>query len=180
MRRRLQGVLGLPLKIGASCTFADSVTSATEHSLPVTMDHPSDAAMHAFWQITELSDAIERRLAARDWQPLQYTGTADQLSKKGRRYILCTAWHRICEVLNGIEDEERLSSHARLLQRVCLGSAKYFVGLVFHHFCRRQATRPIQIQCGGGSMERLRQIRERQHARTPRSIDRPWEREARA
>ena len=31
----------------------------------VVMDHPPDAAMHAFWQITELSDAIERRLAAR-------------------------------------------------------------------------------------------------------------------
>jgi hypothetical protein len=37
---------------------------------------------------------------------------ADQLSKKGRRYILCTAWQRIFEVLDvleGIEDEERLN-----------------------------------------------------------------------
>ena len=104
--------------------------------------------MHAFWQVTELSDAIERRLAARDWQPLQYkgstsTGTADQMSKKGRRYILCRAWHRICEVLNGIEDEERLSSLARLLLRVCLGSAKYFVGLVFHHFCEHAVVKQL-------------------------------------
>ena len=61
----------------------------------------------------------------------------DQLLKKGRRYILCMAWQRICEVLDGIEDEEQLSSHTRLLLRVCLGSAKHFVGLVFHHFCER-------------------------------------------
>ena len=57
--------------------------------------------------------------------------TADQLSKNGRRYILSTAWQRICEVLDGIEDEEQLSSHARLLLRVCLGSAKHFVRVYF-------------------------------------------------
>jgi hypothetical protein len=104
------------------------------------MDHPSGAAMRAFWQITELSGAMERRLAARGWQPLVYTGststgTVDQLSKKGRSHILGTAWPRICVVLEGIEDEECLSSHARLLLRVCLGSANHFVGLIFHHFC---------------------------------------------
>jgi hypothetical protein len=71
------------------------------------------------------------------------TGTADQLSKKGRRYILCTAWHRICEVLDGIEDEERLSSHARLLLRVCMGSAKHFVRLVFHHFCEQSVVKQL-------------------------------------
>ena len=62
-------------------------------------------------------------------------GTVDQLSKNGQRYILSTAWQRICEVLDGIEDEEQLSSHAPLLLRVCLGSVKHFVSLVFHHFC---------------------------------------------
>jgi len=115
------------------------------------MDHPSGAAMRAFWQITELSDAIERRLAARGWQPLQYTGptstaTADQLSKKGRDYILRTARCRICAVLEGIEEEERLSSHARLLLRACLGSAKHFVGLVFHHFCEHSVVERL-VEC---------------------------------
>ena len=109
--------------------------------------------MHAFWQITDLSDAIERRLAARGWQPLQYmgsrsTGTVDQLSKKGQRYTLRAALQRICEVLDGIEDEEQLSSHTRLLLRVCLGSAKHFVGLVFHHFCERSVVdRLVQTKC---------------------------------
>jgi hypothetical protein len=35
LRRRLHGVLGLPLKMGASCALSDSVTSVTEYSLPV-------------------------------------------------------------------------------------------------------------------------------------------------
>src|SRR5271154_496930 len=35
LRRRLQGVLGLPLKMGASCALSDSVTSVTEYSLSV-------------------------------------------------------------------------------------------------------------------------------------------------
>ena len=101
------------------------------------MDHPLDAAMQAFWQIHQLSDLIERRLAARNWQPLQYTrseGTTALLSKNGRKCLLSTVWSRLCVVLDDIEIEERLSSHSRLLLRVCLGNANHFVGLIHHHF----------------------------------------------
>jgi len=99
-------------------------------------------------------------------------GTVDQLSKNGQRYILSTAWPRICEVLDGFEDEEQLSSHVWLLLRVCLGSARHFVSLVFHHFCEHAIVdHLIQYKYNAvedpGSMERLRQIRERQHVRTP-------------
>ena len=78
----------------------------------------------------------------------------DQLSKKVRREILRTAWQRICEVLDGIEDKERLSSHARLLLRVCLGSAKHFVGLVFHHFCERSVVDRL-VRCKHHAVEDL-------------------------
>ena len=104
------------------------------------MDHPPDAALQPFWQIHELSDAIERRLVARGWQPLRYTGsegTAALLSKNGRKYLLSTVWSRVCMVLDDIEIEKQLSSHSRLLLRVCLGSANHFVGLVLHHFYER-------------------------------------------
>jgi len=33
------------------------------------MDRPPGTAMRAFWQITELSNAIKRRLVARGWLP---------------------------------------------------------------------------------------------------------------
>jgi len=40
-------------------------------------------------------------------------------------------------VLHGIEDQEGLSSHSRLLLRVCLGHAQHFVGIVLQHFYER-------------------------------------------
>jgi hypothetical protein len=57
-------------------------------------------------------------------------------------------------VLEGIEDEERLSSHARLLLRVCLGSAKHFVSLVFHHFCEHSVVEQL-VQCKHNAAEDL-------------------------
>lgn len=66
------------------------------------INHPPDAAMQAFWQIHG-SDAIERRLPARDWQPMQYAESEDatkELSENGRRYLLSTPWLRVCDVLD--------------------------------------------------------------------------------
>jgi len=52
------------------------------------MDHCHDAAMQVFEQVWhELRDAIERRLAARGWEPLQYISVddvGDALPRKGR------------------------------------------------------------------------------------------------
>ena len=79
--------------------------------------------MQVFEQVHELSDAIERRLAARGWEPLQDISVGDvgdALPRKGRRRLLSTVWPKVCVVLDGIEAQEDLSSHSQLLVRVCL------------------------------------------------------------
>lgn len=104
------------------------------------MDDRADAAMQVFGQIHELSDAIQRRIVARSWEPLcgHISGDAkNMISKKGRQFLLAAAWPMVCEVLNNIEDQEELSSHSRMLLRVCLGHAQHFVGIILHHFYER-------------------------------------------
>ena len=96
--------------------------------------------MQVFEQVHELSDAIERRLAARGWEPLQDISVGDvgdALPRKGRRRLLSTVWPKVCVVLDGIEAQEDLSSHSRLLVRVCLCNPKHFISIVLHHFYER-------------------------------------------
>lgn len=97
-----------------------------------------DSALQVFGQVHELSDAIERRLAARRWVPLALEDVGGKkLSNFVRRQLQDLVRPRVCTVLDGIEEQENLSSHSRLLVRICLSKPQHFIGIVLHHFYER-------------------------------------------
>jgi hypothetical protein len=109
------------------------------------MDHRIDAATQVFGQVWELSDALQKRIRERGWEPLDYTAMEQYggIPKQARRRLLAEGWPRVCAILENIEEEERLSSHSRLLVHVCLGHAQHFVRIVLHHFYTRDVLREL-------------------------------------
>jgi hypothetical protein len=109
------------------------------------MDHRTDAATQVFGQVCELSDALQKRIQARGWEALDYTAVTQRegIPRQGRRRLLTEGWRRVCEILEDIEEEERLSSHSRMLLRVCLGHAQHFVGIILHLFYTRNVLKEL-------------------------------------
>ena len=109
------------------------------------MDHRTDAATQVFGQVHELSDSVKKRIRARGWEALDYTTVmrSECIPRQGRRRLLTEGWRRVCEILENIEEEERLSSHSRLLLRVCLGHAQHFVGIILHLFYTRNVLKEL-------------------------------------
>ena len=89
------------------------------------MDDRIDAATQVFGQVCELSDALQKRIRVRGWEPLDYAAMEQYggISKQAQRRLLAEGWPRVSVILENIEEEEHLSSHSCLLVRVCLGHA---------------------------------------------------------